>query len=324
LRQHSDSDSDQSQKPADATKSAGFTSFSSLIKSDKNSNPSSPALAAAPAALDERGAHLNLKWASGITQIDSYFDKDIGAGAVPAETSTATASSVAVVPEKTETLKQQAGSSSGSGNATESKTSQSEKEALAAAEQAKAEKIARREARQRRKRGILDPEFAVLISDPAFHVIRLYNLQSKELKTIVGTIGKSGEASNQLLNEPMGMCLDGLGRLLIANRGGNNILRFDPTKPEHLAVIGCSSTSRVEQFVRQPTDIVMDPLGNFFISSEADNAIYKAYYDGTISACSFECSVCILMDFSLSQHRCWRIVSRESAHHHFVASIAVL
>jgi hypothetical protein len=51
------------------------------------------------------------------------------------------------------------------------------------------------------------------------------------LVTIIGTTGKAGDVDEFKLNQPQGMCLDKMGRLLIANYGGNNIVRYDPMQP---------------------------------------------------------------------------------------------
>jgi hypothetical protein len=54
-------------------------------------------------------------------------------------------------------------------------------------------------------------------------------------------------------------------------------LRFD--------VIEMLASALIDDFVQEPSDIVMDPMGNFFIASEFSNCIYMAYYNDTGDRC---------------------------------------
>ena len=69
------------------------------------------------------------------------------------------------------------------------------------------------------------------------------------------------------LNTPLGVAVDGQGRLLVGNDGRSNIEVYDPTNGDLLAVFG-------EGIVQMPNAITLDAAGNIYVTDSRRGVIW--------------------------------------------------
>ena len=78
-------------------------------------------------------------------------------------------------------------------------------------------------------RGALVNDAGLYFADPVNHVVRMFNLSSGILTTVVGAIGVSGDAigPSARLKNPEGVCHDGADTLVIVDTGNNKLKKLE-------------------------------------------------------------------------------------------------
>jgi ELWxxDGT repeat protein len=128
------------------------------------------------------------------------------------------------------------------------------------------------------------------VADSANSMVRKIN-SAMEVTTLAGTSPKSGIANGDLASaryrQPGGGVFDAAGNLYIADTGSHHIRKIQPD-----GTVSVLAGGGVSGFVNglgtaarfnQPTEIVLDPLGNLLVSDKGNNRIRKITLAGEVT-----------------------------------------
>ncbi|CAF0738062.1 unnamed protein product [Rotaria sordida] len=126
-----------------------------------------------------------------------------------------------------------------------------------------------------------DPNSGTLyISDTGNHRVMRY-LSGVSSGTVIAGGNGAGLSITQLSN-PIGLCFDSsTNSLLIANYGANNIVRWTIGAQNWTFVAGNlnGSSGMTSNELNQPTDVILDSMGNIYVVDMGNNRIQFFSYD---------------------------------------------
>lgn len=121
----------------------------------------------------------------------------------------------------------------------------------------------------------LDPNTRILyISDTFNHRVMQYSPGATSGSVVIG--GQGPGTNSTQLNHPRGLYFDSLtNSLLIANAGGNNIIRWVVGALSWTLVVGSGSglPGNTSLLLYWPTHVVLDSIGNMYVSDEVNQRI---------------------------------------------------
>ncbi len=140
----------------------------------------------------------------------------------------------------------------------------------------------------------IDNEGNIYIPDAGNNRIRKVNMLTGTITTVAGTgvMGYSGDniqATNAKLANPMGVCLDSLGNIYIADNGNHRIRKVDALTGIITTIAGNGVQGyfgdgglAINSQIAQPNAIAADRFGNIYFSDFGNNVIRTIYTNGAI------------------------------------------
>lgn len=134
---------------------------------------------------------------------------------------------------------------------------------------------------------IIDLSGNILISDSGNHRIRKIDASTKKITTIAGTgesgfSGDTGSAIDAKLRNPVGLKLDSLGNIYIADYENNRIRKIDASTKKITTIAGTGQASSsgdddlaLNAKVNGPYQLSLDVQGNIYIVETSSNNIRK-------------------------------------------------
>ncbi len=140
----------------------------------------------------------------------------------------------------------------------------------------------------------IDNEGNIYIPDAGNNRIRKVDMHTGTITTVAGSgvMGFSGDnmpATNAKLSNPMGVCVDSLGNIYIADNGNHRIRKVDAITGIITTIAGNGVQGyfgdgglAINSLIAQPNAICNDRFGNIYFSDFGNNVIRTIYTNGTI------------------------------------------
>ena len=137
--------------------------------------------------------------------------------------------------------------------------------------------------------GFVDPAGNVFIADSSNHRIRKVSPQGV-VTTVAGT-GEAGYADGPAatgrFSSPLGVCVDAAGNVFVADSGNNRIRKVSVdgqvSTVAGSGVAGYRDGAGTEALLNYPNDLVVDAMGNLFVTEFANHTVRLIAPDGTVS-----------------------------------------
>ncbi|TAE09614.1 MAG: hypothetical protein EAZ95_15840 [Bacteroidetes bacterium] len=130
------------------------------------------------------------------------------------------------------------------------------------------------------------------VADEFNHLIRQVDLATGVVTTLAGS-GNEGHAdgigTSASFRRPSGIATDVLGNIFVADKKNNLIRKIDPNTKEVITIAGAigggyaDSANPLLATFSEPSDVVVDADGNFYISDKNNHAIRKISTTGAVS-----------------------------------------
>lgn len=130
------------------------------------------------------------------------------------------------------------------------------------------------------------------VADEFNHLIRQVDLATGAVTTLAGS-GNEGHAdgigTSASFKRPSGIATDVLGNIFVADKQNNLIRKIDPITKEVITIAGAigggyaDNANPLLATFSEPSDVVVDAEGNFYISDKNNHAIRKISTTGAVS-----------------------------------------